>query len=536
MDSKLRSTFTSSQDQLDPNEIICVCRGITRGQIQATIQINGITCVAGLTQQLGAGSECRSCTSALSELLGDSSAWTEVDSELHLLSADPMDPARIVQVDFHVPMHTTYPESFAGQHITVQGLIDGRWVSRTYTIINPGAGTDVVSVAVRRVPTGQFTPWLLHDDGTPKRLRISVPLGDNYWAKTPQHTVCMVGGIGITLAKSLLAQLPTALCFHLEYSARAKIDQVFMDDFKALSEQHQGFTLNCRTDDADGYLNKDVVTTIARFPSANYVLCGPPTYVRKVYAWLQEIGISARNIHVEKFFLPEVKKRTHRSWKWYGYRAGAVVALLPALWLAPGLQDSVPHHQHNLGHERLECSDCHRSAPGTLRQQLQAKVDFWLGRREVNAAFAFEAVDNRACLYCHQRAQDQHPAHRFLEPRFAEVRATLGPQRCVSCHREHQQVRVTLADIGYCVACHKELEVKKDRIAPTHTELIKASRWETCLGCHDFHNNHAWKVPEKLSEAIGPDRIRDYFATGKSPYGEVREKAKTKLPTAATKN
>lgn len=520
----------------DPNEMICFCRGITRGQIQQTIRLHQITNVAGLARTVGASAECGACAPRLQELLGDPSAWTEVQARFLPLSPDPTDPQRIVQVDFLLPQGCAYPESAAGQHVTVQGLINGHWVSRTYTIINPGVHRGVVSVAMRRAPKGQFTPWLLDGPDAPKRLRISAATGHDYWAGNPRNTVCLVGGIGVTLARSLIAQLPEGVRFHLEYSARSRADHVFLQDFRALSEQRRGVSVHCRADDVDGYLTKESVAKVARDPDDRYVLCGPPQFLRKVHAWLLKAGVPAAHVHVEKFSLAQIPRTKPRSWKTVGYGVGMALALLPALWLIPGMQGSVPHHAHNVGHEDLECGDCHKAAPGTLRQQLQAKLDFLLGWRQVDAVLGFRAVDNPVCLDCHRREDDRHPAHRFLEPRFQEVRASLGPQHCVSCHREHQQVRVTLADTGYCVACHEDLMVKADPVRPTHTELIKAGRWETCLGCHDFHNNHGWKEPERLADAITPERIRDYFGAGPSPYGEVKEKAKTRSPSVALDN
>src|SRR5262245_4571285 len=41
----------------------------------------------------------------------------------------------------------------------------------------------------------------------------------------------------------------------------------------------------------------------------------------------------------------------------------------------------------NSGHDALVCSNCHKDAPGTMRQQLQAKVQFWLGMRATDAVF-----------------------------------------------------------------------------------------------------------------------------------------------------
>jgi ferredoxin-NADP reductase len=415
--------------------------------------------------------------------------------------------------------------------VTVQGLIDGRWVSRSYTIVNPSPQPRVVRIAVRRVPGGAFTPWLLDPARRPQPLRISAPGGVDFWsADATAPVVCMVGGIGVTMAQSLLAQRPPGTRFHLDCSARTRADLVFQAEHIALSAQDSGFTLTCRSDDVDGRINRQAVqATVNRFPDACYVLCGPPAYIGAVQGWLIAAGVDGRRIHVERFFLPATKPVVRRSWKTYGYRLGAVLALLPALWLLPGLASMVPHHRHNPGHEDLACEDCHRSAPGTMRQQLQAKVDYWLGRSEVDTAFVFKAVDNRVCLDCHQRADDHHPSHRFLEPRFAEVRATLGPQLCISCHREHHERRLTLTDTGFCASCHAELTLKQDPINPTHAALIQAQRWPTCLGCHDFHNNHAWKAPIQLDAAISPQRIRDYFGSGSSPYGEVVQKARKSL-------
>lgn len=497
---------------------------------------NGIR-LADLTASLGAAAECGSCSATLLDMLGEPSAWTPVNATRRVLSANAGDDRRIELIDLQLPSGVDYPSTHAGQHVTVQGLIEGRWVSRSYTIVNPSPRPRAIRIAVRRVPGGAFTPWLLDAAHQPQPLRISAPSGVDFWSAGAEAAiVCMVGGIGVTMAQSLLACRPPGTRFHLDCSARTRSDLVFLAEHLALAEEDPDFTVDSRSDDSDGLITRQSVqSTVSRFSGARYVLCGPPAYVSAVHGWLLAAGVASHRIHVERFFLPAVKPVVRRSWKTYGYRLGAALALLPALWLLPGLASMVPHHRHNPGHEDLACEDCHRSAPGTMRQQLQAKVDFWLGRSELDAAFVFKAVDNRICLECHQRSDDHHPAHRFLEPRFAEVRSTLGPQSCISCHREHHERRLTLTDTGFCASCHAELTLKQDPITPTHAALIQAQRWETCLGCHDFHNNHGWKAPSQLDAAISPQRIRDYFVAGPSPYGSVVEKARKSLAEPGSK-
>lgn len=180
----------------------------------------------------------------------------------------------------------------------------------------------------------------------------------------------------------------------------------------------------------------------------------------------------------------------------------------------------------NTGHESLACDSCHRPADGTIRQQLQANVKYWLGMRKTEADFGNKDVGNADCLQCHERPFDRHPVFRFNEPRFREARQAIAPQNCVSCHREHSDVRVT-ARSGYCVECHSDLELKNDPIDVSHVDLARQQRWQTCLGCHDFHGNHVMDTPKRLSDAHSLAELDRYFAGGKSPYpNELRARAR----------
>lgn len=172
----------------------------------------------------------------------------------------------------------------------------------------------------------------------------------------------------------------------------------------------------------------------------------------------------------------------------------------------------------NTGHEDLKCKSCHKPAPGTVRQQLQANLRYVLGLRETAADFGQQDVGNEICLGCHDRPKDRHPVYRFLEPRFAKAREQIQPQFCISCHLEHQGKRVTREESGYCVNCHKETKLKKDPINISHEQLIAQDRWESCLGCHDFHGNHVMKTKRVVEEAWSPERVRAYFGGGPSPY------------------
>lgn len=201
------------------------------------------------------------------------------------------------------------------------------------------------------------------------------------------------------------------------------------------------------------------------------------------------------------------------------YRVGlgvcAVIAIGMALplvrsWSVPG--------PPNTGHAAVACEECHDPAPGSLRQQLQANVRYWLGLRQAGVPFRTQPVDNDDCLDCHANPGDLHPVYRFEEPRFAAARTALSAQRCSGCHGSHRGLRVAI-EIQDCRHCHGELALREDPLDVSHASLVDAGRWETCLGCHDFHGNHDFEPPEKVAQAIDPATLEAYLEGGPSPYG-----------------
>lgn len=210
-----------------------------------------------------------------------------------------------------------------------------------------------------------------------------------------------------------------------------------------------------------------------------------------------------------------------------GIGAGLALGALALAWLGcPANAQLHAPGPMNAGHAELACADCHREAPGSVRQQLQNAAHVWLGGDGAPVDVGYRAVDNAACVACHDRPDDTHPSFRFLEPRFAVVRAELAPERCVACHREHAGSRVTLGDPGFCRQCHDPIEVERDPLDVPHRTLVADGRWDSCLGCHDYHGNHAMTAPRRLADAIAPVRILAYFTGDASPYPPARRPAR----------
>jgi nitrate/TMAO reductase-like tetraheme cytochrome c subunit len=182
------------------------------------------------------------------------------------------------------------------------------------------------------------------------------------------------------------------------------------------------------------------------------------------------------------------------------------------------------------GHEDLACVSCHRPAPGSTRQQVQAIAAYLVGQRATSSFLALKAPGSSDCLTCHGRPKDRHPIHRFKEPRFLEALAKVDARTCFGCHREHSGARV--ANNGqFCEACHSNLILQKDPLDVPHKLLTEEKKWHTCLGCHDFHGARARKAPHALSKAIDATQIKSYLKDGIDPYSAIKlYSAKKALP------
>jgi hypothetical protein len=221
------------------------------------------------------------------------------------------------------------------------------------------------------------------------------------------------------------------------------------------------------------------------------------------------------------------KPSIERKIKIFAYLLGGIMASAAiAIVIVPQTARFHAKGPANTGHDTLGCNDCHKDAAGSVRQQIQAKVQYWLGLRATDVAFGYGRVGNEQCTDCHARDQDSHPVHRFLEPRFSKARAELGAETCVSCHREHKGVRSTMAPTA-CAICHEDLELKRDPLDVSHRELVVRKQWTSCLGCHDFHGNHRRETQTRLDAAYPLSQIVECLAGGPSPYGrEVKYPAK----------
>ena len=502
-------------------QVACLCANVTHAELDEAIASDPSATLASLGETLGCGVQCGSCVPAIREALGEI-AWfpARVATSPITKASDLKGAERLIhRVELALEPGPPYPVVQPGQHVVLRAEDDEGVVERTYTVVSQDVGARKLTVAIRRKPEGRFTPWLLRDDTTERRVEVSVPGGPGLGTSGYRSAVFFAAGVGVTPAVAMASALGSSATMHLDYSVTSIDDAAFLPRFDNRTRDRPGFTYSLRETSVSGTVRqKEVRALVERFPAARFFLCGPQGYVDFVLKALRKSGVERHRIHVELFAL-SAQKGSALSLRAKAYIAGALLTLLPLLVLLPALQDLRPHGHPNVGHEQLKCVACHAESTATLRQSLQAKVKHTLGLRETGAVMGMQAVTTATCTQCHANPADRHAPHRFLEPRFEKARAETGAQQCVSCHREHSGVRITAASTGYCVSCHSDMKVRDDKTSPTHDHLVRGQRWDTCLQCHDYHGNHKWRAPLRLVDATTVESLEKYMKTGPSPFG-----------------
>ena len=203
--------------------------------------------------------------------------------------------------------------------------------------------------------------------------------------------------------------------------------------------------------------------------------------------------------------------------------AGIFVTVLSvAAMTSPSTEQFLSPGGDNEMHEGMACDQCHETAEGTIRQQVQANVYHWLGSRQHGADFLTQPVESADCEACHPMKENFHPQQKLRKSKYYELDTMLGIRECSGCH-DHHSSSVMQHAMTLCMHCHEVWGKKPDTTTPTHVELIAQGRWETCLQCHEFHGGHQREKIFLLEDAHKVDTIQNSLH-GKSadPYGDLR--------------
>ena len=215
-----------------------------------------------------------------------------------------------------------------GQYLNVRRETSGGEVRRSYSICS-GLDDGELRIAVKEVPEGQFSAWANRELAPGATLEAMPPEGRFFVPLDPaneKHHVAFAAGSGITpvlsLARSVLAREPNSR-FTLVYGNRTLASVIFneaLEDLKDLylsrfalyhvfSRDVQAVELfNGRVDGAK--VREFLGTLIPPATIDEAFICGPAAMGDEVKAVLEERGVPAAHIHLERFGAPPVAAGT----------------------------------------------------------------------------------------------------------------------------------------------------------------------------------------------------------------------------------
>jgi nitric-oxide synthase len=244
--------------------IICSCTLATAATIRVTAA--RAATVEDLVRVTGAGGVCGGCRGRLAALLGGG-GFALCRVEIAPLAVGAV-RARLVPIDSR-PL----PAAAVGQHVRVEGLIDGRWVGRPYTLT--AARPDGYELGVKLEEGGLFSPWLAA--ARPDTLvRVLPPQGEcSPVAAGSRALVYVVAGIGVTPAIAAVRSLAGTRPIHVIFAARSREAAPYLTELEAAANAGR-IALETRFSRAEGRLTGELVRErVAAIGACDVIVCGP---------------------------------------------------------------------------------------------------------------------------------------------------------------------------------------------------------------------------------------------------------------------
>ena len=209
------------------------------------------------------------------------------------------------------------PFFYAGQHISVKFCIDGKWVTRPFSVSSCPRDTDegILEITLRKMPGGYVTGWVWDNWKEGTEVLFNGAFGDGYWSaiRDREHVVGIAGGSGITAFRSIAKDMATSgrpRKFTILYGSRSQDDIIFFDELNeiaaasngaisvhhVLSEPKEGWT------GETGFIGADIIKKLVPdWDNVSYFVSGPQPMYDFLDAEFKKMGIRKKFIRMEEY-------------------------------------------------------------------------------------------------------------------------------------------------------------------------------------------------------------------------------------------
>lgn len=333
-----------------PGDIVCHCMQLTRDDLLDEMKLQHRD-LSSLMRACGAGTVCGGCRGELEQICG------EADS----IPCQIQDASEVATGTWQMRLAPSDGRELSpfrsGQHISIEGIIQGRSVMRTYTLTCAQDETRWREITIQQEPHGLFSRWLTDHPLAQKEIKISSPRGiftPDLTAKSP--VVCLVAGIGVTPALSFArtrARLHKGSPLIIDHSARTTKQLVGQQELEKIQQMKQGIEYRPRVTTAGQRLTRQDLVDLNRcHPGASWMLCGPERFESQVLEWLTELKIPDSRIQRERFSPPGSAKAGSLQKDRISLLLGIVTTLITCIVLLTGaVPDALQRWQSTtLGH------------------------------------------------------------------------------------------------------------------------------------------------------------------------------------------
>jgi ferredoxin-NADP reductase len=201
-----------------------------------------------------------------------------------------------------------------GQHVNVTAELDGRRITRSYSLSDAGRGDRRIAITVKAIDGGKLSRHLCRAAVLGEVLELGPAFGElAVPAASQERWLFLAAGSGITpliaMTRALAAQgMPVALT--LVYWARRRDELCFVDELRQLAARHADFRVHfvltreapAAADERAGRLDAAQLAALVPDASERHVrACGPGGFVAGARALL---GAQAPSFLAESFTPP----------------------------------------------------------------------------------------------------------------------------------------------------------------------------------------------------------------------------------------
>jgi 3-ketosteroid 9alpha-monooxygenase subunit B len=205
-------------------------------------------------------------------------------------------------------LKATY-EYKAGQFLTFRLPIDGKLVTRSYSMSSSPDADDHLQVTVKRIAGGLVSNWINDNVKAGDVVEASAPAGVFTLTGGSGDVVLFGAGSGITPVFSLLKTTlaTTARRVRLLYGNRDAESTIFRDRIDGLVGAHADRAEVEHYLEVDrGFVDADAVARyVTGADDTDYYICGPGEFMDAVEFALVRAGVDTARIHIERFLPAE---------------------------------------------------------------------------------------------------------------------------------------------------------------------------------------------------------------------------------------